>query len=199
MKVVYHSLAVLLFVGLATFGIALKARSVDAEQPDSTAKKEQPQDADKKEAGTEVPNAAIEALVKAANFNYSRTANGTLQIIADSGDDPLVVSGLEEVSYTTNKGDQMKVGVIVFKVLSLDAEKAAKPPLPLLMHMNETNDRVNPGKFILISGQNAGIWYESAFWLSTATADTIRAELINAYLKRKMMRKEMEPYLKDEE
>jgi hypothetical protein len=202
-KAAYGSIAVSLALAASIVGFVLKPRAVDAQQPNPPAPKEKPGDADgekKANAETPPPNAALEALVKAANFPYTRMANGSLEIIARSDDDPMLVIAMEEGCYSNqDKSEEVRIAAISLKVVALAPETAAKPPLPLIMHLNEVNNKFNPGKFVIASGGGTtpGIYFESAFWLATATPQTIRWELTNAFLRRAVSRKEMEPFLKD--
>lgn len=137
-------------------------------------------------------NATLKALVKAANYAYATRADGVLEIIADSGENPLVVLGTEGTAFTRKKNSEpVNIGVLIYKVLSLEAEVAANPPPELLRKINECNNHFIPGKYFVLGDRNPGVFYESAFWLSNATAATVRDELTNAYARRAHARRSL--------
>ena len=68
---------------------------------------------------------------------------------------------------------------------------------PMLKKMAELNDRFLFGK-ASISGPNGDVYYCSSFWLKNADKDVVGTEVALAHINRLLLKKELEPFTKNE-
>ena len=192
-----HGIPVCVAACLLYASLCIGAVFVSAQEPKEPEKK-----SDAAAAESAVPT--LEGLLKAGKFPYVKRPPGepgSLQlfdIINRGGADPMIVTAYEQVAFTDSTGKQRKVVVIVSQLIQLTDEKKEKPPVPMLIHLSVLNDRMEPGKIVLWPKLGV-IAFESSFWLAIATPDTLRNELTYAAVIRPDVRKEIAPYLKNDE
>lgn len=139
--------------------------------------------------------ATLKGLLDQAELAYVESGGAFRVAVGDGKTEISVVCG-EQLLYEGEQG-AVKLVWLFTPIFSLSEGRHEKPPLNLLRRIAELNDDLRPGS-ISVNERNGNVYYNSTFWLTTATPTILVDELSLAFYRLPALRDELLPYVQEE-
>lgn len=136
----------------------------------------------------------LESLLDGAKLDYSEKDGLYKVTISGDARDVLIVCGTTTM-WKDDDGNPVDVVWLWTSVLSVP--KGFHHPARMLHRIATINDTLKPGN-VSVNGDNGNVYYNSTFWLSSATPQILYDELLMAFYRKPELRKELQPYLEEE-
>ncbi len=137
---------------------------------------------------------SLTGLLDEAGFDYIER-DGIYKVILEGDERTVTVVCGEETMWEDDNGNPVKVVWLWTTILAV--QEGFRHPPALLRRVANINDTMKPGN-LSVNENNGNVYYNSAFWLDSATPQIMVDELLLAYFRQPELRKELAPYAEEE-
>lgn len=136
----------------------------------------------------------LKGLLEGAGLDYSEK-DGIYKVTINNEDRAVLVVCGTSTMWEDDDGNPVDVVWLWTSIVSVP--EGFNHPARMLHRITTINDTMKPGN-ISVNADNGNVYYNSSFWLSSATPQILYDELLMAFFRKPELRKELLPYVEEE-
>lgn len=136
----------------------------------------------------------LKGLLDGAGLDYSEK-DGIYKVTINNEDRAVLIVCGTSTMWEDDDGDPVDVVWLWTTVVSVP--EGFRHSAGMLHRIATINDTMKPGN-ISVNADNGNVYYNSTFWLSSATPQILYDELLMAFFRKPELRKELLPYVEEE-
>lgn len=136
----------------------------------------------------------LKSLLDGAGLDYSEK-DGIYKVTINNEDRAVLIICGTNTLWEDDQGNPVDVVWLWTSIVSVP--EGFRHPAQMLHRIATINDTMKPGN-VSVNADNGNVYYNSSFWLSTATPQILYDELLMAFFRKPELRKELSPYVEEE-